>query len=247
MNNFIEQHNIVLKDYSFVEAGIKKHKEELEELLNKLKETAELKRKEYIDLIVKDQFLDLLSNCVLFEGLSNEELDIVKKDFDSLKKSISAENLETVFNKINSVFPGLADLKNKPENPYGDYIIYHEMMKYMLNNKTSLVFLTFDNSKGDWMSKSKSPHLHYVQNMYSNTSNILYILDAERTLEGLLNVNIDSLVNLENSTLLSINLENLQQLALRHPLFKNIKPSPFQQSFIEELIMNGYTNINELE
>ena len=47
------------------------------------------------------------------------------------------------------------------------------------------------------MNKNKSPHLHYIQNMYANTGQILYIIDAERAFGELLNIDIDSLVSSE--------------------------------------------------
>lgn len=247
MNSFLEIHKTVLKDYTFVEAGIITHKEELEMLLQKLKETVELKRKEYVDLLVKDNFLDILSTCQLDEGLSEDELDSIKKDFDLMSKMVSAESIDSILNKPNAIFPGFADIKNKPDNPYGDYIIYHEMMKFMLNNKTDVIFLTFDNSKGDWMTKTKASHLHYVQNMYSNTGGLLYIFDAERTLGELLDVDIESLVKTEANIQIEVTAQTLKQLSITHSIFNGVNQKPFPQHIIKELHLNGYNSINKIE
>lgn len=247
MKSFLETHKIVLKDYPFVETGIEKHKGELEELFQKLNETSEQKRKDNIDLIVKDKFLDLLNSCLLIDPLLEKEIEILKKNFDILKKEISNENIDSILNKPDSVFPGLGDIKNKPDDPYGDYVIFHEIMKFMYINKSNAILLTFDNTKGDWMSKSKTPYLHYVQNMYSNTNQIIYILDAERTLGELLNVNIQSLVKTtseENENKLS--LDSLMKLIESHSCFEGAPESDINFRVIEELNLAGYNLITEI-
>ncbi len=249
MKSFLELHKVVLKDYPFVETGIQKHQAELEELLNKLNETAEKKRKEYTDLIVKDKYLDLLNSCLKYDSLTNDELEIVKKDFDTLAKNISSETTESISNKSNIAFPGLGDIKTKPEDPYGNDIIYHEIMKFILNNSKDVIFLTFDNSKGDWMSKVKTPHLHYIQNMYSNTNQILYILDAERTLGELLNINIQSLVTSEIPGKIGeeISVESLEKLAETHKIFLRSRPTRIPTYIVDEIILAGYNSISEIE
>ncbi|CAM4281113.1 PIN-like domain-containing protein [Flavobacterium terrigena] len=246
MNVFLEQHKIVLKDYPFVETGIKKHQTELEDLLKKLNENADLKRKEYVNLIVKDDFLDIIKTCQLYDSLTHDEFEIIKKDFDLLSKNISNENLDAIYNKPHAVFPGLGDIKNKPLDPYGDYIIFHEIMKYMMNSKCDCIFLTFDNSKGDWMSKNKSQHFHYVQNMYANTGQILYILDAERTLGDLLNVDIESLVVSDIATSI-LSIKDIEGLSLKFKIFTEVSKSQVTQRIIDELILNGYQTIEDVQ
>lgn len=246
--NFLDQHKIVLKDYPFVEAGITQTQQSLETLMEKLNDTVEKKREEHLNLIVKDVFLDLLAKCTLLEKLTDEENAIVKTEFDMLKKDIGAENIDALFNKPNSTFPGLGDIKEKPEDPYGDYIIYHEMLKFMLNNSTDTLFLTFDNSKGDWMTKKRSPHLNYILNSFLNTNQILYIVDAERTLGELLDVNIDSLINEQTQTIdVSINVESLANLVEKLEIFNNVKIVPFPSKIVDELKMNGYSSIQGVE
>lgn len=248
MNSFLDVHKIVLQDYPFVETDIAKHQKELDELLQKLNDTVEHKRKEHVDLILKDKFLNLLSECSLYESLINEEIEIVKKDFDILKKNVTPENLESLMNKTDSTFPGLGDIKLKPDNPYGDYIIYHEILKYMITQKTDIIFLTFDTTKGDWMTKSKSPHLHYIQNIHANTGQILYILDADRTLGETLNTNVESLVEFEKSSTLEndLTLENIKTFVDRHPIFQNRKPAILNNDLLNELYLAGYNSIEEI-
>ena len=246
MKSFLETHKIVLKDYPFVETGIEKYQVELEKLLTKLNETSEQKRKEHINLIFKDKFLDLLNTCNTIENLSIEEIKSIKDDFDILRKNIKSENVDTVLNKTAPIFPGLGDIKGKPEYPYGDFIIFHEIMKYMIETKNDIIFLTFDNTKGDWMTKSKTSYLHYIQNMYANTNQIIYILDAERTLGSILNINIESLVEQEISKN-DITIKSLIKLTQTHPIFYGVKPGMFTKRFIQELSDAGYNSISEIE
>lgn len=246
MKSFLETHKIVLKDYPFVETGIEKYQVELEKLLKKLNETSEQKRKEHINLIFKDKFLDLLNTCNIIENLSHEEIKSVRDDFDILRKNIKPENVDTVLNKTASIFPGLGDIKGKPEYPYGDFIIFHEMMKYMIETNNDIIFLTFDNTKGDWMTKSKTSYLHYIQNMYANTNQIIYILDAERTLGNILNINIESLVEQETNTN-DITIKSLTKLSQSHPIFEGVRPGIFTKRFIEELSDAGYNSLSEIE
>lgn len=248
MKAFLDQHKVVLKDYPFVEPGIEKYQNELEALLKKLNDAVEEKKTEHVDLLVKDDFLALLSSCLTCDGLNDEEVKIVKSKFDFLSKDVSVNNIESFFNKPNGSFPGLGDIKNKPDDPYGDFIIFHEIMKYMIEEKCDSIFLTFDNTKGDWMNKNKSPHLHYVQNIYANTEKMLYIVNAERALEDLLNIDIDSLIAVEsNSLYMPITPETLLEFAKNHSAFRGASIVNYDDSILRELSINGYKYINEIE
>jgi predicted nucleic acid-binding protein len=248
MKSFSEQNKVVLKDYPFVERGIEEYQAKLEALLKKLNTEVEKKKREHLDLIFKDNLLDFLATCNPCDGLTAEELTLIKRHFDLLTKDINAETVDSLIKKPNGAFPGLGDIKNKPEDPYGDYIIFHEIMKFMMNQNADVIFLTFDNTKGDWMNKNKTPHLHYIQNIYCNTGRILYILDAERSFGELLNINVDSLVSTnEEIPLNSITAESLMKFALHSPIFDGAKIVPFEDRFIQELQTNGYKYMSEIE
>jgi hypothetical protein len=246
MQSFLDTHKVVLKDYLEIEKDIKAHQVELEELLKKLNSKIDDKRKEHVNLITKDKFLELLATCTLYDGLIKEETDLVKTDFNSNAKSIAVDKLDSFLKKPNAPFPGAGDIKEKPDDPYGDFIIYHEMMKYMVSNNIDAIFLTFDTTKGDWMSKSKSPHLHYVLNMYSNSNQLLYIFDADRTLGELLNVNIESLVEIEKEIGTEITVESIENLFSRHNSFLKAPNSKLEEWVVIELQFNGYRTIEEL-
>lgn len=243
LQNFIEQHKIILKDYPYVEKGIEKSKNNLEEILLKLNKETDEKYTEFKNLIWNDKFLNLLSEFQTVDELKDTEIKIIKSHFESLRSSMKENNIENYLNKPNFVFPGMCDIKEKPENPYGDYIIFHEIMKFMKDNDSYAIFLTFDNSKGDWMSKSKGSHLHYVYNMFLNTNKILYVVDAERTLEKLLDVKIDSLINNEViSTELSV--DDLNNIFKSHEVFRNVPIAKANNKLLKELILNDYLDVN---
>lgn len=248
MKAFLDQHKVVLKDYPFVEPGIENYQNELETLLKKLNDAVEEKRIEHVDLVVKDDFLTLLSSCLTSSDLNQEEVKIIKSKFDLLSKDVSINNIDSFFNKPNGAFPGLGDIKNKPDDPYGDFIIFHEILKFMIEKECDSIFLTFDNTKGDWMNKNKSPHLHYVQNVYSNTGKILYIVNAERALEDLLNIDIESLISAEPKILDGlITLDSLHDLVKKHPSFSGVKFVSYDSDFLKELSVNGYVYLADIE
>lgn len=246
LKSFIEQHKIILKDYPYVETGIMKHKEELEQILIQLNKDSEDKYSEFKNLIWKDKFLDLLCECKQINNLNQQEIILIKSKFDNLKNDIKPSNIENILNTTKSIFPGLCDIKEKPENPYGDFIIYHEIMKYMIQEECESIFLTFDNSKGDWMSKNKTAYIHYVENMYLNTNHIIYILDAERTLEKILNVDIDSLINLINVEQSDITVISINAILKTHYIFRNTEFSGATKHIVTELLVNNYKHNSEI-
>jgi len=248
LKSFNDQHKVILKDYPYVEIGIEKHKKELEKILEKLNKDLDDKYNEYKNLIWKDEFVDLLEECRLIDNLSEDEINIIKNKFDVLKKTVDSSNIDALLNKPDFVFPGMCDIKEKPEDPYGDFIIFHEMMKYMSEENTDTIFLTFDNSKGDWMSKNKVPHLHYVQNAFLNTNKLLYVLDAERTFEELLSVDIDSLIEIKNFVREGeIDIEILNNIFYTHPIFKDCKYVAPNQFLLKELSLNNYYEFKYLK
>lgn len=247
LKNFLDQHKVVLKDYPYVEKELEKHKVELEEVLEKLNTDFETKSDEYKNLIWKDEFLDLLNEFQLIDNLNEDEVKLVISKFDLLKRDIGSNSIDAFLNKPNYVFPGMCDIKEKPDNPYGDFIILHEMMKYIIDGKTDVIFLTFDNSKGDWMSKNKTPYLHYIQNVYLNTNQIIYILDADRTLEKLLSVDIDSLLQKELSIeSYNISVEEINNIFMLHPVFENVSFHLANNFLLKEICLNGYENYDEI-
>lgn len=184
IEDFIEKNNFIIKDYDGVE-------KELKEILVKLgkiqeqviKNSEELKEKNK-DIKIKDEILELYSKFNFLEPLSDTEIGLIKNDFNLLKtKYIEFKNQTNTNNsdkEFRPAFPGMGDISLKKDNAYGDFIIYHEMMKFSKLKQTNILFLTLDETKGDWMQKDKDPHLHYVENFYSNTDNSIFIIDSQK-------------------------------------------------------------------
>lgn len=180
--------------------------EEILSIIENIKNTYTLLREKvrnyknsFGDIEYNDVNLDLFSSFNILDAVDNSELDFLKKEFENLAKKIKDKSKVKEFIKKNSneVFPGIGDIIEKPDNPFGDYFIYNEILKFMKNNDCDAVLLTFDTTKGDWMKEDKTPHIHYILNAYLNTGRFLYILDAKRTFSKVLNIQTDSII--ENS------------------------------------------------
>ncbi|MBS1917529.1 MAG: DUF4935 domain-containing protein [Bacteroidetes bacterium] len=126
-----------------------------------------------------DEMLTLTSSLQLIEGLGQEELDFLKTEFDRL---IAEYNNAKETNKWKFAFPGCGE---KKDEPYGDFIIFHEILKFMKKDSKSCIFLTNDVTKGDWLQFDKNPHIHYLENSFLQTENIIYIVHAEQTLPNI--------------------------------------------------------------
>ncbi|MBO7466796.1 MAG: hypothetical protein J6T94_03820 [Bacteroidaceae bacterium] len=134
---------------------------------------------EYIDPV-----LEVIMEAKLLPSLSTEEqtyiADLYKKlrtPYDALKPTDKEQ--ETI------TFPGAGD-KDKPEDgsieesvAWGDLYIYHEMLRFMKENKTDVVFMTRDVTKKDWIKKDHRAYVHYIVNGYEMTGHLMYILDAD--------------------------------------------------------------------
>jgi hypothetical protein len=148
-----------------------KLRKSIEDELNKIENS-----NKYLKII--DQILDLYQNFKTIEKLDKSEIDFLKKHYNLLLEKYKAKKDTTKW-KIS--FPGCGERTDK-EEPYGDFIIYHEMLKYMITNKTDVIFITNDVTKSDWLQSDLSPFIHYIQTTYENTKKVMYILHGRRIL-----------------------------------------------------------------
>jgi hypothetical protein len=179
INEFLNQNKRILQDYSELNSEIEEIKSKCDEIAGKLQEKSEKTFEQISNLKFLDQYLDVYTEFHICEKLNDLEINFIKKEFDALKTEV--RNPDQLVERYNKSFPGAADIKEKPDNPYGDFIIYHEILKFAKTTNQSVIFLTFDRTKGDWMKKDFEPHLHYIENFYLNSSQTLFILDAEKT------------------------------------------------------------------
>ncbi|UOQ54765.1 PIN-like domain-containing protein [Hymenobacter cellulosivorans] len=149
------------------------------EIDEKVKKAVNDSRAGYKDIEVVDELLELCSQFHLLEPLSANEIKLLEKQYNELATLLTnAKEGE----KWKNVFPGSGDF-GKKDYPYGDYIIFHEIIKFMKNNNSDSIFLTNEKSKGDWMQKDMRPIIRYVEKSYSLTSHVMFIIHAEEPLK----------------------------------------------------------------
>lgn len=134
---------------------------------------------EYVDPVQ-----EAIMEAKLLPSLSAEEqkyiVDLYKKlrvPFDDLKPTDKGR--ETI------IFPGAGDKDKPADGPieesvaWGDLYIYHEMLRFMKENCTDVVFMTRDVTKKDWIKQDHRAYVHYIVNSYEMTDHLMYILDAD--------------------------------------------------------------------
>lgn len=189
-------HKEILKDFEYADKAIKDQIGAFEKIKSELNKDIIKLKDENKQLHFKDPFLEIINTFNQDIKLDVVELEFLKKEFDLLTKNIDKQKLKNDLKKeTNYAIPGLADILEKSENPYGDYFLYHEMIKFCLEKKLDIVFLTYDSTKGDWMKVNKEPHIHYLLKTYEITEKTVFILDAERFFKEHLSTNFESLIN----------------------------------------------------
>jgi cold shock CspA family protein len=140
-----------------------------------------------------DELLDLVSTLRITDSLEDPELNFLKELFDSLMMDYNnaKENVKWKY-----AVPGCGDQK---EDASGDFIIFHEMLKFMKDNLTSCIFLTNDVTKGDWLQLDKHPHNHYLEQSFSKTGYIMFVIHAEQTLPNISFENIHKTIRSKES------------------------------------------------
>jgi cold shock CspA family protein len=204
-NDFSAQINkskrILSKDYPEVWDKLQKTQENLQKVLEADGALIELRQllsettKDYKDITFSDDLLRVCAQLHILEPLDKEELNFIEALFDQLsgQQKIASDEKRTF-----PPFPGQGDIRGK-DYPYGDFIIFHEILKFMKENNKDAIFLTNEKSKGDWMGDDRSPHTHYIELAYALTGKMLFILNAEGPLK-LSMENIHGKVNFDPAT-----------------------------------------------
>lgn len=216
LSSFITSNKAMLNDYGDIYDDLKEIEGNLLNAHKKL--TSEIKQDLERNKNIKynDPLLDVYSNITVINNISDKEASFIKGKYDELKNNSSV------------TFPGMADDK-KTNNHDGDFIIFHELMKYMKENDTSIIFLTND-IKEDWFyidsQKKKSPQISYIEATYNNTGRFNYILEANRTLSELLDIKITS---------------NIYQKK-REKQEKILREKSFSYSWVDDLFSESFNN-----
>ena len=193
INGYYDANKAFLKDYPKIYKKIQKLQKDsttvLDDIKKEINDSSEVKK----NIKFSDDILDIYTQFKFTEKLSVAEITFLNQEYDAHKVGITSENLKSKLGKAGVAFPGIGDLKEKPDDPYGDFIIFHEMLRYVKDNNIDVVFLTYDSTKGDWLDLNGNPHVHYAVNTSLNTNKNIYILDAKRVLKGLLEISPTSL------------------------------------------------------
>lgn len=159
---------------------------EIKQSLSKVKDCFE---KEYNDLYTKasieynDCILEKISQLNILNSLSVAEIEFTKKHYEELLKRFEAKKTEAA---AYLRFPGSGESRDneKKTEPWGDLLIYHEILSFMAKNHSDAIFLTFDKAKSDWMKKDGKEYSYYTIDSFQNTRQTLFIFRADDFLTG---------------------------------------------------------------
>lgn len=171
-NETLKNKLIALFQESDFEQQIIEKEKKIEEIKKRLERQADIER--------NDPLLDIIATFKVVEPLSDEEKNFLKSTYDALNAKFAAVKSDQNYNWKHT-FPGCGE-KNEKEDPYGDFIIYHEMLKFMKHTNSSVIFLTNDVEKNDWLLRNKTellPYTHYIVNTFIATHNTMYIFQAK--------------------------------------------------------------------
>jgi len=244
LSSFISANKAKLEDYAEILNKLTALQLTASELHKLIQENVNDKKGTAKSLLYEDEFLNILSNVSLLDNLEPEYSKLIKEEYKSNIPNFKSTASETY---TLNCFPGCGE-KGEKDDPSGDYVIYHEMMKYALDNKKDIIFLTNDTKKGDWIRKDGKPHLHYIENFYLNTGQIIYILNAERVFENLFNTSFESLITEKNESQSLIDTNELSSFLDGLDIFENLRNPKVGQlkSFSTELYKNKIYDIKTL-
>lgn len=157
----------------FNETDLEKQLEEKEQRIEEIKKRLEGDA----DIERKDPLLNVIATFNFLPKLDEKEIKFIQELYSKLESEYSkVKSDQNEFYK--KTFPGAGD---KKEDPTGDLIIYHEILKFLKQSTTDAIFLTNDTEKNDWLLRKKAdlvPFSHYIINTHLNTNQSLYIFQS---------------------------------------------------------------------
>lgn len=201
----------VAKTYAHLpEAQLSDLDDQLANLLLDLETNSEKEETEPLELI--DELSPIYDSFEKIDNLTIDEKQFLIKEFNFLKKELKRNKYNA-----NNIFPGKGDLIEKPKYPYGDYILYHEMLQYISKEKTDAIFLTFDIAKGDWLKDYKDPHPHYIHKTFALTQKAIFVVDANYLFDKLFSTSFEAIVPTEKKgTSTAIPQSDLEKELIMH-------------------------------
>jgi len=196
LRNFRDSKKKILsQDYPDLFNKLQEIEEEVKSTLNddtfveNVRERVEETTSNHQNIALIDGLLEKVSKFKITDELDSSELEFLQEKFE---ENVTAYKNEKELSRWKIAVPGCGETK---DDAIGDFIIYHEALKYMQENNTSLIFLTNDVTKGDWLQVDKNPHNHYIEHTFRLTDEIFYIIHAEKTLTEISFENIHSTTN----------------------------------------------------
>lgn len=265
----------VLEAYPDFKKGLDSLLLESEHILKLLKNQVQTRLELCRQLLRQQDIATLLPQFQQLPTLEVEEFEFLKTTFKQLRAEAETFPKGNALHAIDAylykhpekVFPGMCDIKTKPQTPYGDYFIFHELMKWQAIHRPEkpLIFLTNDVTKSDWIDGEKNPYPHYLETMYRHTENIFYTLHAESVFTKILGVDCQHLI-LSNEVVADLEAavakerklskqdlitpENLQNLLIElYPYREEVdEDEEYWLGLIEDLEHeNGITSLFELK
>lgn len=192
INFFNDNKNILINNYPSIWELLSEKEQKLNEIFadeeslgDSLAEEIKIIRSKYKDIHFLDDLLETCTNLKVILPLDDKEVEFLKKQYDALAKKY--KDVKQLEKKEKITFPGWGDYSDK-EDPYGDFIIFHEILKFMFCgndglNKTDVIFLTCDEKKGDWFHKDRLPIIHYIEKAFLLTDKSLFIIHPDEPLK----------------------------------------------------------------
>lgn len=159
----------------FSECDVASKLEEKQKQIEEIKQNLEGK----VDIERNDDILEVFSQFQVVNSLTDEEVKFLKTKFDEFQLKYNEVKGEQKEN-WKYTFPGCGE--EKKTEPYGDFVILHEILKYMKENDCNVVFLTNDVTKNDWLRKTNKgllPYTHYITISHALTNKSFYIFQAK--------------------------------------------------------------------
>lgn len=135
----------------------------------------------------KDRVLQALSKTIILPVLPTNELEYLKKHYAELLKNFEDNKNTSLIDAYR--FPGVGDRgkQRQHKDPYGDFIIYHELLDFINRRQSDVVMLTNDITKSDWLKADKSQYEQQIIDTYLHTGHMLYIYNVADVLPSIFN------------------------------------------------------------
>lgn len=127
-------------------------------------------------------------------GLNNDQYEQLKEEYDGLIKDYHNQNYRE--KHFIPIFPGRGETKKK--NKEGDYFIFHELLELAKKKNKSIVFVTSDVAKNDWVDENGKTFESYQIMFYALTGHSFMVQKYADFLKNEVNIDPQVLLYSEN-------------------------------------------------